>query len=121
MAKSSRTDAQRLADIVLASQTVQGLLEDIEKDFFLTSDIYKGAVQYQMIIIGEASAHISTELRNRHPEIEWQEMTDFRNIVVHGYFSVDWNIVWDAATRDVVELEEKIIKILETDFPEFWG
>lgn len=54
------------------------------------------------------------EFRSRHPEVEWPLIAGMRDHLIHGYFSVDYDVVWDAATRKVVELRESIQQMLES-------
>jgi uncharacterized protein with HEPN domain len=67
---------------------------------------------YQLVIIGEAAARLSKEIRERHLEIEWVDIIGFRNFAVHAYFAVSWSVVWVTATKDVPALAEQIAAIL---------
>jgi uncharacterized protein with HEPN domain len=68
------------------------------------------------MIIGEAAARLSADLRERHSEIEWPDIVGFRNIAVHAYFTVDWSIVWVTATQDAPQLRRRVSKILTSEF-----
>ncbi len=48
------------------------------------------------------------------PEIPWSEIVGMRNILVHGYFDIDTDIVWEAATRDVPAIEPAVERLLKT-------
>jgi len=87
-----------LADIVEAADSIEHFLHGVEKDTFLQNDLLRSGILHKLTIIGEAAARLPDEFRNRHPEIEWADIVGFRNIAVHSYFSVDWNIVWTTAT-----------------------
>ena len=63
-------------------------------------------------IIGEAVGKLSDELKLRYPEIEWQDIKDFRNLLIHEYFGVDLEIVWKIIHEDLVTLLKTIEKIL---------
>jgi uncharacterized protein with HEPN domain len=64
-------------------------------------------------IIGEASRALPEEVRALAPEIPWSNIIGMRNILVHGYFEIDTDIVWNAATRDVPALKPAMERLLE--------
>lgn len=109
-----RPDNLYLADIVEASDAIARFLADFdEESYFLVDELRQSAVLQKLIVIGEAAARISPEVRERHTKVPWADIIGFRNIVVHVYFSVDWSIVWVTATRDVPRLRRQIEQILE--------
>jgi len=64
-------------------------------------------------IIGEASNRLSKEYKKEHTEIEWRDMNDFRNFLIHDYTDIDPNIVWDTMINDIPVLKEKINSLLK--------
>jgi len=62
-------------------------------------------------IIGEAANRIDPSFRNQHPDIEWKRIRGFRNRIVHDYFGIDYEIVWDIIEFYLDELIENLIKI----------
>lgn len=113
------TEELYLQDIVNSIDSVGRFLNGVEESKFLTDEILQNAVLMKLVVIGEAAARLSNEIRERYPEIEWKSIIGFRNISVHAYFSVKWNIVWETATNDLKILRETVIKILENEFPDF--
>jgi len=65
-------------------------------------------------IIGEAARALPEDVRALVPEIPWSEIIGMRNILVHGYFDIDTDIVWDAATRDVPAIKPAVERLLKT-------
>ena len=59
-------------------------------------------------VIGEAASGLSDELTSAHPKVPWRQIVAIRNRVVHGYFEVDLDILWDVATIDVPHLADQI-------------
>ena len=99
---------------------IRDAIEDIEAsvrglskgDFKKTKDAKDAAVR-RIEIIGEAVKNISKELKQAHSEVEWSKIAGARDIMIHAYFKVDWDIVWDIVKRDIPDLKKKIQNILE--------
>ena len=66
------------------------------------------AVVRNLEIIGEAASRIPGSFRNFHPDIEWRKIVGLRNRIVHDYFGVDLEIIWEIVQRDVPELRTRI-------------
>jgi len=111
-----RREELYLTDIVEAADAIQRFLKNIEQNTFLQNELLQSAVLQKLMIIGEAASRLSEEFRDKHPEIEWEDIIGFRNIAVHAYFAVEWSIVWVAATQEAPELKRKIAKILVKEY-----
>jgi uncharacterized protein with HEPN domain len=74
-------------------------------------------VLWRLITIGEAATQVSSAVRRGYPDVPWTAAIAFRNRVVHGYFSIDWKIVWDTATLAIPTLRAQIAAILLRDYP----
>jgi len=61
-----------------------------------------------MEIIGEAARHLSSETKAVYPDIEWKEITGLRNFLVHEYFGVDTELLWQIISVDIPVLYEKL-------------
>ena len=73
---------------------------------------------HHLTVIGEAINRLSAELRDRHPEVPCRQITAVRHRIVHAYFDLDWQILWEAATGDIPALRTQILHIITTEFPE---
>jgi uncharacterized protein with HEPN domain len=82
------------------------------KDEFLCDETVKRAFVRSLEIIGEAARKVSEEYRNRHPKVQWRRMAGMRDRLIHDYFGVDYDIVWDAVTQKVPELRSDLEAIL---------
>ena len=63
-------------------------------------------------IIGEAARALPEEIRAKMPDIPWSQVIGMRHILVHDYFGIDTEVVWDAVQRDLPSLKEKITSLL---------
>lgn len=111
----------------MSERTVSLLLEDIRdslkniEDFTIgmTVELYRSdlktqhAVERNFEIIGEAVARLPTAYKDLHPHIEWRIMKDFRNFMVHEYFGIDHQIVWDTILYKLPDLFVKIVLLLK--------
>ena len=68
-----------------------------------------------MEIIGEAVKQLHDSFRNKYPEIEWRKIAGMRDRLIHHYFGVDYDIVWDAVVNEVPSLNIKIKELLQID------
>lgn len=103
--------------MVEAATAAVGFLAGIQREQFAGNDLVRSAVLQKMIVIGEAAAKMPKSVRETHPEIPWRDVASFRNIAVHAYFGVDWDIVWVAATQDAQQLKAQVEAILKAEYP----
>ena len=112
--RSKLGDRIRLQHILDAIQEIESYLIDVDFDLFLGNSMIKFACIKQMEIIGEASNHITEEVKSQFSMIEWAQIAGMRNVFVHEYFGVDSSIVWEIIKSDLPELKEKVIEILNS-------
>jgi uncharacterized protein with HEPN domain len=83
-----------------------------EEKFKVTRLLQDGVIR-QIEIIGEAVRHISTDICKTYPEVPWQDIAGMRDKLIHDYFGVDIEKVWDTAQQDLPVLREQVVGILK--------
>ena len=102
-----RRDDERLADIIEAAEKIAVRAAKGRAAFDADEDTQIVLV-HLIQVIGEAAAGLSDGFIAQHPEVPWRQIIATRNRVVHGYFEVDLDILWDVAVIDVPELASQV-------------
>jgi len=107
-----RSDRERLFDILesverIETQAARG------RAAFTDDEVAQSAVVRWVEIIGEAARGLTEELRQMHPEVPWRQMVAMRNVLIHGYFDIDVELVWSVAENDLPKLAAQIRAIVE--------
>ena len=84
-----------LEDMLQSAQKIKRYTEGLDYGSFLTDDKTIDAVVRNFEIIGEAANRIDPDFRDQNPQIEWKRIRGFRNRIVHDYFGIDYEIVWN--------------------------
>ncbi len=79
----------------------------------LKDEVLKRAFARSLEIIGEAVKNISPEFKKKHPEIEWKKIAGLRDKIIHYYFGVNWDILWDVISNRLPELKKQIEMFLK--------
>ena len=87
---------------------------------FLTDDLLQSAVERQFEILGEAASHVSSAIQVAWPTIDWWEAKNFRNLISHEYFRVDYTTVW-YASQVVIPAMQPLLEALFADLDQQFG
>ena len=107
-----RHESLYLTDMLEAAEHIAEFIEGIDFQGFQKSELLRSAVVHKLAVIGEAAARVSEDVRTRYPQVPWPQVIAFRNILVHAYFGIDWDIVWRAAKHRTPVLREQVAEIL---------
>jgi uncharacterized protein with HEPN domain len=99
-------------DMLDAMDKAEILVEGFSYSEFETDFRTNFAVVRALEIIGEAAKRLPTSLREQYPEIPWRGMAGMRDRIIHGYDTLDLQIVWDVVIQDIPEIKPRIQEIL---------
>jgi len=105
---SKRGDKEFLDDIKEAIKRIREYTNKIGYAEFLKDKKTQDAIVRNLQIIGEAVKNISVPFKKKHVDIEWKKIAGLRDKVIHYYFGVNWDIVWDVIRNKLPELYRKI-------------
>ena len=92
---------------------IESFSKNMTKDELFKDEERQYAIVRAIEIIGEAAKNISKDLTKKYPNIEWKEIIGTRDKIIHHYFGVDLEIVWDIIKVNLPDLKQKIIKVKE--------
>ena len=101
------------ADMLDAIEKIQRYLENTSFAEFLEDDMRIDAVVRNLEIIGEAAGKIPPETRDEYPDIPWKKIVGLRNILIHEYFGIDIEIIWDVVENHLDNLKIEAQRIVE--------
>jgi uncharacterized protein with HEPN domain len=87
---------------------IEELCKSASYNNFLSNWIIQDAVIRNLEIIGEASKNISSELKSAYKEVNWKDAAGMRNFLIHEYFVVDYEIVWNTIQNDLLDYKKQI-------------
>jgi uncharacterized protein with HEPN domain len=108
-----RDDRERLQDILEAIERIEKYSVRGE-DLFRRDKLIQSWMTQNIQVIGEAARSLSQEARDRNPQIPWSKIIGMRHVLVHGYFEIDLDIVWEVVKRDLPALKSQLQAILDS-------
>ncbi|MCD7036041.1 DUF86 domain-containing protein [Metabacillus sp. GX 13764] len=102
-----------LEDILEAAAKICKYTKDLSYEDFLENDLVSDAVIKNILVIGEAAKNIPSEIRQANTNIEWRKAAGMRDMLIHGYFSINYRIVWDVVQNKIPVLKKQAEELLK--------
>ena len=106
-----RVDRVYIEDILESINLIERYIENISFEEFSIDFEKQDAVIRRLEIIGEAVKNLSGKLKEENPEIPWRKMAGLRDVVIHQYFGVSYELVWKTVKNDMPVLKNKLERI----------
>ena len=108
----SRSTTEFLPHILDECRYLTEQARGLSKEDFLRDETVKRAFVRSLEIIGEAKKQIPDDVRQEHDSVGWRAMAGIRDRLIHGYFSIDYDIVWDVIMNKIPVLRREVEQIL---------
>ena len=102
-----------LRDILSALEAIEAFVEDMDFDSFRDDDKTTSAVIRKFEIIGEASKNVPNRIKEQYPSIPWKDMAGMRDRLIHFYFGIDYELVWNTIRNRIPAIKPLLSQILE--------
>ncbi len=107
--------SEYLKHILDEAEYIIGKSKRLEKKIFLKDETLRRAFVRSIEIIGEAVKRLPADFRKKHSDTDWKAMAGTRDKLIHDYFGIDYDIVWDIVVEEVPKLRKNIKKILKDE------
>jgi uncharacterized protein with HEPN domain len=110
--KGKMGDKQRLLHILDSINEIEKYTTSVSFENFLDNSMMRFASIKHIEIIGEAANYISDDTKSKFAVIQWRQIVGLRHILVHEYFGIDTNLIWQIIAEDIPKLKEEVQKII---------
>ena len=110
----SRSPADYLRHILDETTYLNEKSTGLSREDFLGDETIQRAFVRSLEVIGEATKNLSSEFRTEHDHVDWRAIAGMRDRLIHGYFGVDYDIVWDVVVNKIPELRRAVTQLIES-------
>jgi uncharacterized protein with HEPN domain len=115
MSGKGRDDMLFVDDILTAIEKIETYTRNLSYEEFVATSVVIDAVIRNFEVIGEAAKKIPKRIKNRYPEIPWKEAAGFRDVLIHNYFGIDIEAVWDTVHSNIPVFKEQMLLVLRAE------
>ena len=108
-----KDDSVYLRHIIDALLQIERYTDGVTYEEFFSNSLLQDGVIRQLEVMGEAARNLSEDLRNEYPTIPWRQMISLRNRMIHAYFNVNLQIIWEIIQGDIPNLLQETKRVLE--------
>lgn len=102
-----------LNDAVSFCDQILSYTAGLDRESFEADRLRFDATVHNLELLGEAVKHVPEDVRRTHPDIPWARIMALRNVLVHAYFKVERDVVWDVVANRIAELRKDLATIVE--------
>lgn len=114
----SRSPIEYLRHILDEAAYLMSETQGLDKDEFMRDETRKRAFVRSLEVVGEAVKNVPDDFRQKHSHVEWRALAGMRDRLIHGYFGIDYDIVWDVVMNKVPVLRQEIEAIVQSEADE---
>jgi len=107
-----RNHSLYLADILAALEAIQSFVQGMSFEDFRQDDKTSSAVIRKFEVIGEAAKRVPESIKQKYPSVPWKEMAGMRDKLIHFYFGVNYDLLWQTIENRIPEIKPVISQIL---------
>ncbi len=100
-----------LDDMIACCERVSSYVAGLDRTSFDKGGMAYDAIVRNVELLGEAARHVPEDVRKGATGIDWRAVVAVRNILVHGYFSIDNDILWDVIQRKIPEMRDALARL----------